>query len=111
MSTWTSSHVRIDRRSLDLHRLIADKIRQQPDLFALPVENVKRWKMKYKVAPVCFDEWAEILDQGMERALAVATEESDRATELRQSSPFSGILSPQERWRFLKEWNEANSNT
>jgi hypothetical protein len=108
MTEWVSSHVRIDHRSLDLHRLIADKIRMQPDLFALPIANIRRWKAKYAVAPPCFDEWAEILEKGMDHALAVATEDSDRAAELRQCSPFTGILSPQERWRFLKQWNEAN---
>ena len=44
------------------------------------------------------------MNQGIEACLAVAVEDSQRAAALRQSSPFSGVLSNRERFAFLKAW-------
>jgi hypothetical protein len=41
---------------------------------------------------------------GPEQLLAAAVEDSERAAALRQCSPFAGILSPAERFAFLKDW-------
>jgi hypothetical protein len=50
--------------------------------------------------------WTEILDQGLETTLAFMTDQGEYATQLRQSSPFSGMLTQQERLAFLAEWRD-----
>jgi hypothetical protein len=40
----------------------------------------------------------------MATALAIATADDEQARALRQCSPFCGVLTNQERWRFLKAW-------
>ena len=105
-----SSHLQLDRRSLEMHRLIAAKILAEPDLFIIASRNVERWSRTATRSRAYLDEWSRILSAGMAAALAFATEDSEHATELRQSTPFAGVLSAQERWEFLKKWKEANSN-
>lgn len=55
------------------------------------------------------DAWRDLIAKGLEPCLAFATEESERATAMRQSSPFSGVLTPRERWRFLAEWKAGHA--
>ena len=99
------SHQEIDQRSLALHRLLTEKIRQDPALF----ENVKRTLARWRKT-VCtnsqpyLEEWQRLVDLGIEECLAVATEDSERATAMRQASPFCGILSEEERREFLLSW-------
>ena len=49
-------------------------------------------------------EWDNILAQGPTIALAVLTENSERGRRLRQSSPFAGVLTPQERNTIFVEY-------
>lgn len=106
----SSSHQLLDRRSLEMHRLIAAKIRAEPELFDIASRNIERWSNTSARSQAYLNEWSRILSRGMAAALAFATEDSEHATELRQSTPFAGVLSAQERWEFLKKWKEANSN-
>jgi hypothetical protein len=110
MEVVSSSHERLDRRSLAMHRLIADKIRAEPKLFEIASQNIERWSRTPGRNAALLAAWSRVLEQGIAAALAVATEDSERARELRQSTPFAGVLSPQERWSFLRQWNATNSN-
>jgi len=99
------THQEIDERSLALHRLIAEKIRRDPVLLDSAKETVARWQtMVCQSSQPYLAEWASILAQGAEASLAMAVEDSPRATALRQSSPFTKVLSNAERFAFLKAW-------
>ncbi len=105
------THQEIDQRSLALHRLVADKIRSDPALFDQAQHRLMRWKLL--VSPDAhhyLDEWQRLFDLGMNASLAVAVEESEQATAMRQSSPLSCLLTNQERFRFLKTWNQGESD-
>jgi len=95
----TRRHDWIDERSLALHAAIAEKIRRDPKLLEIarriwaagwrtrgppPCRFLQSWKTKIETWP-------------LEKLLGFITEESERANQLRQSSPFTGILTPQER--------------
>jgi hypothetical protein len=99
------THQEIDLRSLALHRLVADKIRQDMSLLDKARATLKRW---YAIAsPRTFgylDVWQGLLDADVETCLAVATEQSERADALRQASPLACLLTNQERFAFLKQW-------
>lgn len=101
------THQEIDRRSLDLHRLIASKIRNNPALFSKVQDTLARWRgiVSESTQPYLL-QWETLIDQGIEKCLAVAEEDSPNATALRQSSPFCGILTNQERHEFLKSWGK-----
>ena len=48
-------------------------------------------------------EWMRILDRPWEEIRAVLLDESDEGQRLRQSDPFVGILTPQERWTLYRD--------
>jgi len=102
-------HSQLDQRSLELHHRIAKKIRQQPALLDIVRHNIERFQaiVDPRSRPY-LDAWQQALNQGMDALLALATEDSERATELRQSSPFPGVLSEPERLAFLSEWHRAH---
>lgn len=100
------THKEIDERSLALHRLIADKIRRDPSLFKRTEGTLARWRTTVCCASQPYlEEWERLMNQGIDACLAVAIEDSPRATALRQSSPFSGVLTNQERFAFLRTWS------
>lgn len=90
-----------DRRSLELHRAAADKLRTNPAWLAIARQRVAIWGAQPH--PPCHAElWQQILDRPLPQIVAFLVEESELAQELRSSSPFAGILPPQERWAVLK---------
>lgn len=103
------THQEIDERSLALHRLIADKIKRDPALFGKARETLSRWRTMVSAASQPYlEEWDHLVKQGMDACLAVAVEDSQRAAALRQSSPFTGVLSNGERFAFLKNWSREH---
>jgi len=104
------THQEIDKRSLALHRLVADKIRRDPALFDRVRGTLARWRVQVSPsAQPYLEEWERLVERGMESCLKVATEDSQRATALRQSSPFTGVLTNQERSAFLRTWGHRES--
>ena len=91
-------HDRLERRSLALHRTIAAKLRQQPALLAIATDNLDRWSAMSGGAQPYWDAWRAILRRPFEEVLMLIEEDSPRMTELRQSTPFAGVLDPKERW-------------
>lgn len=52
------------------------------------------------------DEWDTLLDGSLDKLLGVLTSHSPRARELRQNSPFAGLLTDDEREQLLCSWRE-----
>ncbi len=99
------THQEIDQRSLALHRLVAERIARDPALFEKSRLTLARWRKTVCVASQPYlEEWERLMNEGVEACLAAALEDSQRAAALRQSSPFSGVLSNRERFIFLKQW-------
>lgn len=98
MTGHVRGHERIDRRSLALHRAIADKLRADPALLSIAHENLARWLAADVRSLPYRDAWIKILSRPLNEILALMIEESERMTALRQATPFAGILRPAERW-------------
>jgi hypothetical protein len=92
------SHARLERRSLELHRAIAAKLRERPELLAIAHDNLARWSRPSNRSQPYLDTWRTMLAEPLDNLLAALTEDSPRMTDLRQSSPFAGVLEPKERW-------------
>lgn len=97
------AHEWIDRRSLALHGAVAAKLAAQPELLDVARANLRRWLL---VNPSdSLHEWARLLDTTPLPALIELMQSSgERATRLRQSSPFAGLLTPQERQVILRRY-------
>lgn len=97
-----SDHSRIDERSLALHRLVAAKLRADPDLLRIARDNLRRWRQASDGASSAWQEWEQLLDGPGDQVERLLVERSERATRLRQSSPFCGILTDSERRRIYE---------
>ncbi len=104
------THQEIEARSLAMHRLIAERIRRDPALLARVRATLVRWlpEVSTRARPE-LEEWLRVVDRGLDATLALATEDSERAATLRQSSPFVGILTSRERFEFLREWKARHA--
>jgi hypothetical protein len=102
----TRSHEWIDRRSLALDRAIAEVIRSQPELLERAKTTLTRWvEQRQPSVPPVLLEWKEILDHWPLDKILVFLESADEtARRLRQSSPFCGILTPEQRLAIFKEY-------
>jgi len=97
MQTVHSDHSRLDERSLAMHRLVAAKVQADPALLDKARENVRRWQESDGSPKLALAEWEQILGGPVNQVAAFLAERSERATRLRQSSPFAGILTEAER--------------
>jgi len=94
------SHEWIDRRSLALHAAVAEKLAAQPQLLDVARTNLARWR-KTGPAPA-LREWEDLIERmPLPRLLELLRSPSESARRLRQSSPFAGVLSPEERRAIL----------
>ena len=92
-----SNHSRLDERSVALHRLVARKVLADPSLLNEARETVRRWQGMEGNSWLALSEWQDILNGPADQVARFLTERSERATRLRQSSPFCGILTEAER--------------
>ncbi len=104
-----TAQIRIEERSIALHRAVAERIRGNPKLMEEAIINLQRYlKQSFSDSrrPVSsLVEWQELLEnQSLEEILDFMVSDSERARRLRQSSPFAGILTPQERWRIYEAY-------
>jgi hypothetical protein len=111
MSDWFRGHRRIDRRSLALHHAIAGKLRANPALLGIARDNLERWSSRDNRSQPYFDEWRRILERPLPEILQVLEEDSERATALRQATPFAGVLAPKERWAIYAEFSRERQRT
>jgi hypothetical protein len=103
-------HDRLERRSLALHQAIADKLRQHPELLSIALDNIERWSQRHGRAQPYLDTWRQILGLPFPELLDLIEEDSPRMTQLRQSTPFAGVLDPSERWRIYDTFGTGARN-
>ena len=97
-SPWTG-HAGIDRRVLEMTRVIVAKIDRDRAIVRVGLENIERWtRQKGGYLPQCHAEWKELIEtHPWERLREILLEESDEGQRLRSSHPFTGILTQNER--------------
>jgi hypothetical protein len=92
------SHQWLDLVNRDMCLAIAKKIRRNPRLMRIPRANLQRWRKKNRGLAPAQREWETILRRNpVERVLEILTQNNDEGQRLRQSDPFVGILSEEER--------------
>ena len=105
------SHEWIDARSLALDQAIADKLRADPSLLRRARTTLDHWlAQRPSAVPPVLREWQEILTRWpLERILELLGSSDEHTRRLRQSSPFCGILSPEERLAIFKEYESRRA--
>jgi hypothetical protein len=97
------THTQIEERSIVLHRVIAERVSENPALLEVARTNLRRWVGR-DGERLYWTEWEKILNSPLEDILALMVSPSEKARWLRQSSPFCGILTPRERWKIYESF-------
>ena len=103
-------HRQIDERSLAFGRAIAVHLAQHPELISRARATVARWLETCSPgARSTLLEWQDALMGPPDGVHALLTGTDERATRLRQSNPFAGVLSQQERTALLKHFESYDT--
>lgn len=102
------SHEEIDRRSLELARAVVAILDADPERAELTKarERCVRWARESPSPAIA--EWREILAREWGEIRTRLLDESEEGRRLRQSSPFSGVLSPRQRWEILRRFGHES---
>ena len=100
------THQQIDRRSLAMVRRIVEKIDADPERRGLAHAKLvcERWAAQGIRSA---REWQTLLEKPWDEVRAILLDGSDEGQRLRQTDPFCGILTPQERWEIYREHRDA----
>jgi hypothetical protein len=96
-----SGHDRALARSLAYHRAVAQRLRKPMVVEARHV--LFRWREQGRIDQRYADRWEQLLDRPVPEIRRALVDESQEADDLRQNSPFAGLLSEPERRRILRE--------
>ena len=102
-TTGYSNHSLQDAKSLALHTVIAYKISQDPSLLEKARENLADMRSRHEPndMPLYIEEWEQILTLRREHIAALLIAVTEDAIRLRSSSPFTGILTQEERLKII----------
>jgi len=100
---------REDKRSLAFHRAIVEIIRKDPAPVLIQAKrNLKQLSKLHPGAQELFDQWQVWLKLPLEYLVSNLLSKSPDAREMRQVSPFSGVLKAKQRTRILKQFRKDN---
>jgi hypothetical protein len=94
-------HDRARARSLAYHRALATQLRKEMVDEARHV--LSRWRQDRRIDPRYADRWESLLDRPLPELRQALVDESQDGDDLRQNSPFAGLLSEPERLRIVRE--------
>jgi hypothetical protein len=101
---------REERRSLHLHRAIARRLEESPDLvLARAQDTLLLMRGKHPEADQLFLESEVLLDRPLSELLPALIDPSPRGRELRQVTPFAGILTAEERTGVHRSFREEET--
>jgi hypothetical protein len=96
-------HRLAEERSVAYHRVIAERLRDRPEILAGARQRIQTLLASAAEPPFYARKWGEILAGDLSSIQTFLTERSELADELRQSTPFAGALEPRERWKIWRE--------
>ncbi len=99
-------------RSLWLHRAVAGQVAAGPDsALQLARENTRRFLARGPSSGSArwLRRWLRLIDQGPEPVMEMLTSTSGVAREMRQNSPFAGVLSEPERLAVLHAFQQHST--
>ena len=96
---------REDRRSLALHRAIADRLIETPDdVLEKALRNLSLMRNRHPHAHSLPSEWSEILSRSVDQIAVALLDPSLRGRDLRKVTPFAGVLTAAERAKVYRQF-------
>jgi hypothetical protein len=93
------THRPAELQSLAYHRLVAERLNEE--LIEEVRRRLERWKRDDRVDPRWAARWDRVLAGSADEIAKAISSDSKNARELRQTSPFAGVLTEQERRRLV----------
>ena len=105
MSTRKSvhGHPHLDRRSLEMARIVVERIDADPTLVRIAHENLERWRQHQGELGLADREWRAILSRPWAEIREILLDDSEEGQRLRSSHPFRGIVSEEERRKIIAQ--------
>ena len=100
-----------ERKSVALHRAIADRLRADPSLVAVARTRLDWLRARNPAAASYYDRWAQLLDGPPEQLLGVMVSPSDEACALRQENPFVDLVDQRDRARIYRTVSDEIERT
>ena len=99
-------HQLAEERSLAYHALIAGRLEENPELLEAARRRVAGWVEASAPHPHYTHDWSAILASPPAVIRERLLDPSEKGRELRQVTPFAGLIDPRERWRLWREVRE-----
>lgn len=97
-------------KSLWLHRAVLGHLMLDPKgVMDQARDRLDRWSDVHRLdgkSVGYFNAWREVLDSGIDRVIDVLTSTDELSCELRQNTPFTSVLSQDERLQVLENFND-----
>jgi hypothetical protein len=84
-------------RSLQLHHYVAQRLARDPSLREVALERLQKLRQANPHGRIYHDRWAALLEGPLDQLLGTMTEVSEQADALRKESPFTALVSAEER--------------
>jgi hypothetical protein len=97
------THRLAETRSLALHTEVARQLKLRPEALETARRRVRDWLEKGGVSDYWARKWFDVLAGSIDEVIAVITDTGEEARDLRQTSPFAGVIDPRKRWSILRE--------
>ncbi|MFN2427204.1 MAG: helix-turn-helix domain-containing protein [Candidatus Binatia bacterium] len=98
---------REDRRSLAYHRAVVEKLKSSPEtVVARARGNLDTLWKKHPDARHLFGRWRQWLDLPLEDLVRLCLDPDPLARDMRQVTPFAGLLSAAERLEIVKQFRK-----
>jgi hypothetical protein len=97
-------HRTAELQSLAYHRLVAEQL--DDTIIGEARRRLDRWRRDGRIDSRWAEAWERILAMPPAQAAKAISADTPRARELRQTSPFAGVLTPQERKRLVRAVEE-----
>ena len=93
--------------SLELHRAVAERLLEDPALVERARERVAGWLRDGSVAGPYAQAWQAVLAGPVEAVARFLADPGEKARQMRQTSPFAGVLDPRTRWSIWRRAREG----
>jgi hypothetical protein len=97
----TDPHRRSELRGLAYHRALAPRLRRP--MIDEATRKIDRWEEAGRIDPRYAEKWRQVLAKPVPEIRRLISVDDARGRDLRQNSPFAGLLSEPERRRILEE--------
>lgn len=108
MGTPTTTHRTAELRSIALHELVARRMRADAAVLAAARARVDGWLSDGgPVDPRYAERWRALLARSVDEVTAALVADTEAMRDLRQCTPFAGVVPERERQRIVREVHEA----